>query len=104
MLGRGVIRLLYDSSKALKLLKLDCNYNNRDYLFSLFYEGKKIKNTYFNINGDMVSDSPLNYQTKLKKAFLAAGLNAGQIQWAEKEALEGNSSGLESFITFGGQV
>ena len=104
VLGRGIIRLLYDSSKALKLLKLDCNYNNRDYLFSLFYEGKKLKNTYFNISGDMVSDSPQIYQTKLKKAFLAAGLNAGQIQWAEKEALEGNSSGLESFIAFGGQV
>lgn len=104
ILGKGCIRLLFDSSTALKLLNLDCNYNNKKYLFSLSYEGKKITNTYFNVSSASGSLSPESEITSLKKHFMAAGINPGKISWAEKEDLEGNASGLESFVTFGGQI
>ena len=41
---------------------------------------------------------------RLKKHFMAAGLNGGKLSWAEKEAVEGNASGLEAFVSFGGQA
>ena len=104
ILGKGCIRLLFDSSTALKLLNLDCNYNNQKYLFSLSYEGKKITNTYFNVSSASGSLSPESAINSLKKHFMAAGINPGKISWAEKEDLEGNASGLESFVTFGGQI
>lgn len=101
VLGNGCIRLLFNSFCALQLLNVDCNYNNQKYLFSLSYEGKKIKNTYFNVSG---AENPENQIITLKKHFIAAGLNPGKIVWAEKEELEGNASGLETFVTFGGEV
>lgn len=101
VLGNGCIRLLFNSVSALKLLNLDCNYNNQKYLFSLSYEGNKIKNTYFNVSG---AENPENQIISLKKHFIAAGVNPGKIVWAEKEELEGNASGLETFVTFGGEV
>ncbi len=101
VLGNGCIRLLFNSASALKQLNLDCNYNNHKYLFSLSYEGKKIKNTYFNVIG---AENTENQIISLKKHFITAGLNPGKIVWAEKEELEGNASGLETFVTFGGEV
>lgn len=106
-LGNGCIRLLFNSECTLKLLNLDCNYNNHKYLFSLSYEGKKIKNTYFNVSSLSYSDtlkSPEDEITRFKKLCMASGVNAGNISWADKETLEGNASGLETFITFGGEV
>lgn len=106
ILGSGCIRLLFDSAKALKLLNLDCSYNNQKYLFSLSYEGRKITNTCFNVSqtdAEQVCE-PEAEILKLKKGFMAAGINPGKIFWAEKEEIEGNASGLESFVSFGGQI
>ena len=104
ILGRGCIRLLFDSASALKLLNLDCNYNNQKYLFSLVYEGKKISNTYFNVSSVINALAADREIDALKKHFMAAGINPGKISWAEKEELEGNASGIENFVSFGGQV
>lgn len=104
ILGKGCLRLLFDSAKALKLLNLDCDYNNQKYLFSLSYEGRKITNTYFNVISSEKNLSPEEEITDLKKHFIAAGLNPGKVFWAEKEAIEGNASGLESFVFFGGEI
>ena len=43
IVGEGCIRLLFDSSKQLKLMNLEADYNNQKYIFSLSYEGKKLK-------------------------------------------------------------
>ena len=104
LLGNGCIRLLFDSSTALKLLNLDCNYNNQKYLFSLTYEGKKLTNTYFNVTSSLGTLSAEEETVKLKRHFMAAGINPGKISWAEKEEVEGNASGLETFVSFGGQI
>ena len=104
ILGKGYLRLLFDSAKALKLLNLDCDYNNQKYLFSLSYEGRKITNTYFNVSTTEKIIKPEDEIMKLKKLFMASGLNPGKVFWAEKEEIEGNASGLESFVSFGGQI
>ena len=108
ILGQGCIRLLYDSEKSLKQMNLECRYNNLEYLFKLSYEGKKITNTTFTVinasEADVFTLNPDKEVENLKKRFMAAGINPGKIEWAEKEELEGNASGLESFVTFGGQV
>lgn len=104
LLGKGCIRLLFDSAAVLKLLNLDCNYNDQKYLFSLVYEGKKISSTFFNVSSAERNLLPENQIEALKKHFMAAGMNPGKISWAEKEELEGNASGLESFVSFGGQI
>lgn len=104
-LGKGCIRLLFDSAKVLKRMNLDCNYNNQKYLFSLAYEGNKITSTSFNVGGLAVSEEDIQTQIiSLKRHFMAADLNPETVNWTEKENLEGNASGLESFISFGGQI
>ncbi len=104
VLGKGCIRLLFDSVKALKLLNLNCSYNNKKYLFSLSFEGRKIINTYLNVETEDKSLNPENEINRLKKLCMAANLNLGKISWVEKELIEGNASGLESFVSFGGRV
>lgn len=107
VLGNGCIRLLFNSFCALQLLNVDCNYDNQKYLFSLSYEGKKIKNAYFNVSSlasSYNSKVPENEILKLKKLFISYGVNAGNISWIEKNVLEGNASGLETFVKFGGEV
>ena len=104
ILGKGVIRLLFNSADVMKQLNLDCSYNNQNYLFSLLYEGKKIVNTYFNVSGNGQAYEAEDEIARLKRYFMAASLNPGKINWAEKDQLEGNSSGLESFVSFGGSV
>ena len=41
---------------------------------------------------------------RLKKHFMAVDLNPGKIIWSEKDVLEGNASGLENFVSFGGNI
>ena len=105
-LGKGCIRLLFDSAQNLKLLNLDCSYKNQKYIFSLTYEGRKITNTYFNVSGEGADgeQNPDVQILNLKKHFMACGINPGKIDWAEKEELEGNASGLENFVSFGGRI
>ena len=104
VLGNGCIRLLFDAANSLKLLNLDCSYNNQKYLFSLSYEGRKTTNTWFNVSSAENSVNPENEIIRLKKHFMAAGVNPGKLLWADKEELEGNASGLESFVSFGGEI
>ena len=106
LLGSGCIRLLFDSAESLKLLNLDCSYNNQKYLFSLSYEGKKITNTYFNVSDaeNPGKIRPEEELIRLKNHFIAVDLNPGKIIWSEKDVLEGNASGLENFVSFGGNI
>lgn len=104
VLGKGCIRLMFNPADALKILNLDYNYNNQKYLFSLAYEGKKIINTYFNVSSSENDIKSENEIISLKNHFMAAGINPGKITWTEKELLKGSASGLESFVSFGGQI
>ena len=101
IVGGGCIRLLFDSSKQLKLMNLEADYNNYKYLFSLSYEGKKLSEVNFNVSG---IDEAQTEVLQLKKRFMAAGVNAGKVNWADSNEIEGSASGLESFYAFGGEV
>ncbi len=101
IVGSGCIRLLFDSSKQLKLMNLEADYNNHKYLFSLSYEGKKLSEVNFNVSG---IDETQTEVLQLKKRFMAAGVNAGKVNWADSNEIEGSASGLESFYAFGGEV
>lgn len=102
--GKGCLRLLFDAVNSLKLLNLDCVYDNRRYLFSLSYDRNQIKNTYFNVIEDGVKTDTEDKVKELKKHFMTAGINPGKIIWTDKEVLEGSASGLESFVSFGGEI
>ena len=101
IVGGGCIRLLFDSSKQLKLMNLEADYNNHKYLFSLSYEGKKLSEVNFNVSG---IDETQTEVLQLKKRFMAAGVNAGKVNWTDSNEIEGSASGLESFYAFGGEV
>ena len=100
VLGRGCIRLLFDSSNMLKQMNLETFYNQQKYLFTVIYEGKKITDVTFNA-GEVKSIE--NEISELKKRFIAAGINPGKIEWEESEYIEGSASGLENFYAFGGE-
>lgn len=101
VLGAGHLRLLFDSSKLLKLMNLDCIYRNKRYVFSLEYEGGKCRAVRFNA-GD---DGALNNQIeKLKKLFLASDMTGMEFSYHPVSDIEGNAGSLENFYTFGGVV
>ena len=101
VVGSGCIRLLMDSSKNLKQLNLEAEYNNQKYLFSLSYEGKKLSEVNFNVSGIEKTEAEV---FQLKKRFMAAGVYAGKVNWTDSNNIEGSASGLESFYSFGGEI
>ena len=99
--GRGCIRLLMDSLNQLKLLNLEAEYQNKKYLFSLSYEGKKLGSLHFNVSPVLSEEDQI---ISLKKRFMAAGVNPGSVKWAQACDIEGSACGQESFYAFGGEV
>ena len=57
-----------------------------------------------NVETEDKSLNPENEINRLKKLCMAANFNPGKISWVEKELIEGNASGLESFVSFGGRI
>lgn len=102
VLGKGNIRLLFDSGKLLKLMNLDCSYKVKRYVFSLPFEGGKCKGVRFN-TGDTEEAENQNIE-KLKKLFMAADLTGLEISNESLSDIEGNASGLENIYTFGGEA
>ncbi len=99
--GRGCIRLLMDSLNQLKLLNLEAEYQNKKYLFSLSYEGKKLGSLHFNVSPVFSEEDQI---ISLKKRFMAAGISPEEIKWAQACDIEGSACGQESFYAFGGEV
>lgn len=99
--GRGCIRLLMDSLNQLKLLNLEAEYQNKKYLFSLSYEGKKLGSLHFNVSPVLFEEDQI---ISLKKRFMAAGISPEEIKWAQACDIEGSACGQESFYAFGGEV
>ncbi len=99
--GRGCIRLLMDSLNQLKLLNLEAEYQNKKYLFSLSYEGKKLGALNFNVSPVLSAEDQI---ISLKKRFMAAGISPEEIKWAQACDIDGSACGQESFYAFGGEV
>lgn len=105
LLGKGVIRLLFENEKHLSLMNIDAKYNSKNYLFSLLFEGKVCKEIRFNIfdsNGDFFDFE--NAAESLRTRFLKAGLELPKINYCAACDIEGSASGSEEFYSFGGQV
>lgn len=106
-LGKGLIKLLYngDNSKLL-MTNLDCTYNNKDYLFNLFFEptqaGNKITSLAVNINPVEANEREI-IVSKLKEAFLKKNVKL-DVFWADKEKLEGSACGFESIFSVEGEA
>ena len=106
-LGKGLIKLLYngDNSKLL-MTNLDCTYNNKNYLFNLFFEptqaGNKITSLAVNINPVEANEKEL-VVSKLKEAFLKKNVKL-DVFWADKEKLEGSACGFESIFSVEGEA
>ena len=62
-----------------------------------------MKEKNLNVNGTEISE-PEEEVLLLKKRFMAAGINAGKINWADSSDIEGCAGGLESFYAFGGEI
>ena len=102
VLGRGNIRLLFDSGKLLKLLNLDCFYHEKRYLFSLSYENGKASSLHFYISDGKKKENQI--KEELQKRFFTADISGLDISFADKSLIEGNASSLENIYTFGGQA
>ena len=106
-LGKGLIKLLYngDNSKLL-MTNLDCTYNNKNYLFNLFFDpnqaGNKITSLAVNINPVEANEREIII-SKLKEAFLKKNVKL-DVFWADKEKLEGSACGFESIFSVEGEA
>ena len=101
ILGNGVIRLLLNKFSELKKINLNCFYNSKEYLFSLFFEGKKIREVLFNIN-------PLNkneeYYTEKVKTILSKYNSDIRVEFTSPSLLEGCGSEGEKIYSFDGEA
>lgn len=98
-IGGGIIRVLIDKNNQLKMLNISCGYKEKDYLFSLEYQEKKLKTVRMNVN-DENTNSEI---TRLKKLFMAVGIETAVI-WCEREEIEGNASATEEIYSVKGSV
>lgn len=102
ILGKGTIRILFDSYNKIKLLNVCCVYNSKKYLFSLTFENEKCKKVRFNISSIKIDDVEF-YLSKLRNNFLKKEIYP-EIEWAEAFEIEGSASETEEFYAIGGSV
>lgn len=102
ILGKGVIRLLFDSFDKLKLMNLNCNYKTKQYLFSLSFENGNCKKVKFNIPSLKLEDVDEEVK-KIKSAFMKVE-NFPVIEWAERYEIEGSACDSEEVYAIGGEV
>ena len=101
--GVGCIKLLYNSENTnLLMMNLDCAYNQKNYLFNLFFEANKCSSLAVNINP--VNQNEIKLITgALKEAFMKKNINL-DVFWADREKLEGSACGFENLYSFEGEI
>lgn len=100
--GEGCIKLLIEKSKSLKKVLVYCNYEGKDFNYNLDFAGADIKSLKFNISP--FADEKIKEECqKIKKKFEAVGKYIN-VEWCEKDEVEGTASGMEKIVTFGGEV
>ena len=101
LVGNGTFRLLIGKDDRLKLLNVFCFYGGVDYYFSLEHSDGKCKKIRFNIQKDGLELK--EFENQFKNYLDKSGLGF-EIEWAEKESVEGSASASEELYSFGGQV
>ncbi len=103
VLGKGVIKLLYNSDNTnLLMTNLFCACNNKNYLFNLFFESNKCTSIAVNISPSDESEIE-KLLGSLKQSFSAKNVNLN-VFWADKEKLEGSACGFESIFSVEGEA
>ncbi|MCR5766082.1 MAG: hypothetical protein K6G09_08925 [Treponema sp.] len=103
VLGKGVIKLLYNSDNTnLLMTNLSCACNNKNYLFNLFFESNKCTSLAVNISPSDESEIE-KLLGSLKQSFAAKNINL-DVFWADKEKLEGSACGFESIFSVEGEA
>lgn len=100
--GHGNIKLLPSHNKKPKLLNLECKYNDRYHIFNLNYDDgklKKIKMYISDIEFEDIEDSILSLRKKL--IGFVPGL---EIEWSDKDEIEGFASQGQNFYSFEGNI
>lgn len=108
IIGFGNIRILIGNGKKIKLLNLSCNFQNKDYYFSLEYKNgicQKIKMNIDDENLEKHHKILLKLQDKLEKLFLNGKIkNKIEIEWGTEDELNGFSCENEEFYSINQKI
>lgn len=99
VLGNGNIKLMVDSFEILKLMNIDCFYNEKQYLFNVEFENKKCKTIRMNVPGNNPEKSVLRLKKKIE--MFDCNIN---VLWGEKELIEGTACATEEVVGVKGKV
>lgn len=102
VLGNGCVRLLMDKGNQLKVMNVECNYNQKKYLFNTLFEIKKCKTVRFNVSPMDVEEID-NQIKKLKTLFMNYS-NKVDVEWAEAFEIEGTAASCEELYGVGGEA
>lgn len=97
--GSGCIKIFFEN-EILKILNLNCKYQNKEYLFNVEYENKNVKTVRFFVSPN---DDEKKSLEKLKSLFCKINPNI-KVLWSEKSKIEGTSASLEEIYKFEGNV
>ena len=101
VIGSGILRLLYSKYKDLKKINLNCYFNEKEYIFSLLFESKKISSIKFNINP--IERKEEYYEKTLKSFFLKQNKEI-DIEFVLPSIIEGCGSEGEKIYSFEGEA
>ena len=101
VIGSGILRLLYSKYKDLKKINLNCYFNEKEYLFSLLFEAKKLSSIKFNINP--IERNEEYYVTALTSLFLKQDKEI-DIEFVSPSIIEGCGSEGEKIYSFEGEA
>ena len=102
VLGSGIIRLLFDSANQLKKANFNASLNQKEYIFNLDFENKRLSKLMANISPEPELAEKEGFISALQKKLLPFG--APQTFWADKEDVEGSGCESEEIFSVGGMV
>ena len=101
IIGSGILRLLYSKYKELKKINLNCYFNNKEYLFSLLFESKKLSSIKFNINP--IDRNEEYYEKTLSNIFQKQNKEI-DVEFVSPSIIEGCGSEGEKIYSFEGEA
>ncbi len=100
IIGSGSIKFLISNQNKLKSCCISCNYQNHNSYFVINYDKKDIKSISFYKENTADVDKEI---VKLKKIFEKINKNY-EINWVNKENIEGLSSSFDKLSNFDGDI
>lgn len=108
IIGFGNIRILIGNEQKVKLLNLSCNFQNKNYYFSLEHKNGICKKIKMNIDDENLENNHkilLKLQDKIDKLFLNGKIKSKtEIEWGTKSELDGFSCENEEFYSINQKI